>query len=85
MYVRLRALIPKSEGKEVIMMLILHGGIVMLAALNLVVNTALGLMILLHYPYFMWPIPIRRPDYLREKPDLKTKEKGETEHEQSVD
>jgi hypothetical protein len=66
-------------------MLILHGGILLLAAVNLVVNTALGLMILLHCPHFIWPITIKRPECLREKPDLKTKEKGETEHEQSVD
>jgi hypothetical protein len=85
LYVRLRAYVPKSEGKEVIMMIVAFGGILMLAALNLAVNAAAGLIILLHCPYFKWPITIKRPECFREKPDLKTQEKGETEHEQSVD
>ena len=82
---RLRAYIPKSEGKEVIMMIVAFGGILVLAALNLAVNAAAGLMILLHCPHFVWPITIKRPECMREKPDLKTEEKGGTEHEQSVD
>ena len=85
LYVRLRAYIPKSGGKEVIMMIVAYGGILMLAALNLAVNATVGLMILLHCPHFVWPITIKRPECLRDKPDLKTQEKGETEHEQSVD
>ena len=76
--------IPKSERKEVITMVILNGGIAFLVALNLAVNTAVGLMILLHCPHVMWPIPIRRPDCLRDKPDLKTKEKGDKSNEQNL-
>ncbi len=66
-------------------MVILNGGIVLLAALNLAVNTAMGTLILLHCPFFIRPLPIRWPDRLREEPDLKMENKGETEHEQNVD
>jgi hypothetical protein len=76
---------PKRERKEVNTMVILNGGIALLMALNLAVNTAVGLMILLRCPHVMWPIPIKRPDCLRDKPDLKAEEKGGTENEQSVD
>ena len=82
---RLRAYIPKSGGKEVIMMIVAYGGILMLAALNLVVNAAVGLMILLHCPYFVWPRTIKRPECLRQKPDLNATEEGDTSNEQSVD
>jgi hypothetical protein len=74
----------KPERKEVTMMLIFNGGIALLMALNLAVNTAVGLMILLHCPHVMWPIAIRRPDCMRDKPDLKAEEKGGTNNEQSV-
>ncbi len=67
------------------MMIVVHGGIVLLAALNLAVNTAIGMMILLHCSHFVRPWPIRWPECLRDKPDLKTEKKGGTEHEQSVD
>jgi hypothetical protein len=66
-------------------MVVLNGGIAFLMALNLAVNTAVGLLILAHCPHLVWPLPIRRPDFLRNKPDLKTEEKGDKEHEQSVD
>jgi len=82
---RPRAFIPMTKRKEVNKMLILHGGILVLAAINLAVNTALGMMILLHCPHVTWPFPIRRPDWLQKKPDLKSQEEGETRHEQSVD
>jgi hypothetical protein len=65
-------------------MVVMNGGIAVLMALNLAVNTAVGLTILLHCPYLFWPLPIRRPDFLRNKPDLKAEEKGDKEHEQSV-
>jgi hypothetical protein len=64
--------------------LTLQNGVLLLAALNLALNAALGLVILLRYPWPVWPIPIRYPDHLREKPDLKTTEKGETSNEQSL-
>jgi hypothetical protein len=66
------------------MMVILNGGIAFLVALNLAVNTAVGLMILLRCPHFMWPMPIRWPDCMRDKPDLKTKEKGDKSNEQNL-
>jgi hypothetical protein len=65
-------------------MLILHFSIVVFAFLNLAVNAALGLAILFQVP---WPVrlfPIRRPDHLRENPDLRTTEKGETSNEQGL-
>jgi hypothetical protein len=65
--------------------MILQNGILLLAAFNLALNAALGLVILLRYPWPVWHIPIRYPDHLREKPDLRTTEKGETSNEQSVD
>jgi hypothetical protein len=65
-------------------MLIFNGGIAFLVALNLAVNTAVGLMILLRCPHVMWPIPIRRPDCLRTKPDLKAEEKGDKSNEQNL-
>lgn len=65
-------------------MLILRGGIVMLAALNMVVNTGVGLMILFHCPYIGRLLAIRWPDFLREKLDLKAKEKGENPNEETV-
>ena len=81
---RLHAYIPKSGRKEVTTMVILNGGIAFLMALNLAVNTAVGLMILLRCPHVMWPIPIRRPDCLRDKPDLKAEEKGDKSNEQNL-
>jgi hypothetical protein len=78
------AYIPKSEGQEVIMMSVAYGSILMLAALNLAVNAAVGLLILLHCPYFVWPTTIKRPECLRDKPDLKTKEKGDKSNEQNL-
>ncbi len=66
-------------------MVILNGGVALLMALNLAINTAVGLMVLLHCPHVMRPLPIGWPDCLRVKPDLKAEEKGGTEHEQSVD
>jgi hypothetical protein len=65
--------------------LILHNGVLLLVALNLAVNAAIGLVILVNYPWPVRPITARRSDRGYEKPDLKTKRKGETEHEQSVD
>ena len=65
-------------------MVILNGGIAFLVALNLAVNTAVGLMILLRCPHFMWPIPIRRPHCMRDKPDLKAEEKGDKSNEQNL-
>jgi hypothetical protein len=47
------------------------------AGLNLVVNNALGLMILLRRPYGVWPKPVARPD-------LKLNEKGEKSYEETV-
>jgi hypothetical protein len=73
-----------SQREEVIFVLILHNGVLLLAALNLAVNAALGLVVLLHYPYSVRPIPARRFDRGYEKPDLKTTEKGETSNEQSL-
>ena len=81
---RLHALIPKSGRKEVTTMVILNGGIALLMALNLAINTVVGLMILLRCPHVMWPIPIRRPDCLRDKPGLKAEEKGEESNEQNL-
>ncbi len=62
-------------------MVILNGGIGSLMALNLGVNTAFGLLLLVHCPHDMWPIAIRRPDCLRTKPDLKAEEKGDKSNE----
>jgi hypothetical protein len=58
--------------------MILQNGVMLLAALNLALNAALSLVILLRYPWPVWPVPIRYPDHLREKPDRKSTEKGET-------
>jgi hypothetical protein len=81
---RLHTLISRSGRKEVLTMVILNGGIAFLMALNLAVNTAVGLLILLCCPHVMWPIPIRRPDCLRTKPDLKAEEKGDKSNEQNL-
>jgi hypothetical protein len=51
--------------------------ILVAAALNLVANPALGLMILLHWPHEAWLFPKRWSDRRRETLDTKTKEKGE--------
>jgi hypothetical protein len=75
---------PKSERKEVNAMVIFNGGIAFLMALNLAVNTAVGLMLLLRCPHVMWPIPIRRPDCMRDKPDLKAEEKGDKSNKQNL-
>jgi hypothetical protein len=64
--------------------MILQNGDLLLAALNLALNAALGLVILLRYSWPVWPVPIRYPDHLREKPDLRTTGKGETSNEQSL-
>ncbi len=82
---RLHTFISKSDTKEVNTMVILNGGIAFLMALNFAVNTALGLLMLAHCPHFRWPIRIKLPDFLRNKPDLKAEEKGGTDNEQSVD
>jgi hypothetical protein len=58
-------------------MLVCQIGILMLAGLNLVVNSALGLMILLRRPYGVWLRPVA-------KPDLKLNEKGELPNEETV-
>lgn len=58
-------------------MLVCQTGILMLAGLNLVVNSTLGLMILLRRPYGVWPRPVARPD-------LKLNEKGEPPNEETV-
>jgi hypothetical protein len=42
----------------------LQNGVLLLAALNLALNAALGLVILLRYPWPVWPIPIGYPDHL---------------------
>jgi hypothetical protein len=81
---RLHAYIHRSGRKEVTSMVILNGGIALLMALNLAVNTAVGLMILLRCPHVMWPIPIKRPDCMRDKPDLKAEEKGDKSNEQNL-
>ena len=59
-------------------MLILHNGVLLLAALNLAVNAALGVTILLRYPWPIWPVRTLRLDSGYEKPELKTTTKGET-------
>jgi hypothetical protein len=82
--VRLHALIPKFDRKEVNTMLILNGRVALLMTLNLAVNTAIGLMILLRCPHVMWPTPTRWPDCLRDKPDLKAEEKGDKSNEQNL-
>jgi hypothetical protein len=64
--------------------MILQNGVLILAAVNLVLNVALSLMILLRCPHVMWRTTIRHPEHLREKPDLRTTEKGETSNEQSL-
>ena len=75
---------PRSEREEVTTMVILNGGMALLMALNLAVNAAVGLMILLRCPHVMWPLPIKRPECLREKPDLKAEEKGDKSNEQNL-
>jgi len=65
--------------------MILHNGILLLAAFNLAVNAALGLVILLHCPYSVWRIPAIRPDRGHEDPDINTTTKGETHHESGLD
>jgi len=64
---------------------ILHNGVLLLAALNLAVNAALGLVVLLHCPYRVWPISAKRPERGHDEPDLKTTTKGETRHEPGLD
>ena len=82
---RLHALARKTEGKEVIKMLMLNRGIVMLAALNMIVNSTLGLMILVRCSRFLRPLQINWPERLRNKLGLKSQEKGEQSHEKSVE
>jgi len=65
--------------------MILHNGVLLLAALNLAVNAALGVTILVHYPWSTKPIRMARQDGGYEKPNLKTSTKGAPENEQSVD
>jgi hypothetical protein len=65
-------------------MVIFNGGIALLMALNLAVNATVGLMLLLDCPHVMWPLPIKRPDCLHEKPDLKAEEKGDKSNEQNL-
>jgi hypothetical protein len=65
-------------------MLVLNGGVALLMALNLAVNTAVGLLILVNCPHVMWPMPIKRPDCLRDKTDLKAQEKGDKSNEQNL-
>lgn len=65
--------------------MILHNGVLLLAALNLAVNAALGLVVLLHGPYRVWPVPAKRPERGHQEPDLKTKTKGETHGEPGLD
>jgi hypothetical protein len=62
-------------------MVILNGGVALLMALNLAVNTAVGLMVVLLCPHIMWPMPIKRPDFLRDKQDLKAEQKGDKSNE----
>ena len=56
----------------------LHNGFLLLAALNLAVNAALGLVVLLHCRRPLWPVPAKRPDRGREEPEPKTATKGAT-------
>ena len=65
--------------------MILYNGVLLLAALNLAVNAALGLTILLRYPWPIWPVRTARRDRWYEKPHLKTSTKGAPKNEQSVD
>jgi hypothetical protein len=81
---RLRARIPKFGRKEVTTMVVLNGGIAFLMALNLAINTAVGLMVLLHCPHVMRPMPIKWPYCLRDKPNLKAEEKGDKSNEQNL-
>jgi len=79
------ACLHKSEGKWVTMMIVAHAGALLFAFMNLAANTAVGLMILLRCSHVMCTIAIKRPDCLPDNTDLKTEEKGEKEHEQSMD
>jgi hypothetical protein len=81
---RLHAYIHRSGSKEVTAMVVLNGGIALLIAFNLAVNTAVGLLILLRCPHVMWPLPIRWPDCVLDKPDLKGEEKGDKSNEQNL-
>lgn len=65
--------------------MILCNSVLLLAAVNLAVNAALGLTILLGCPHAVWPIPVMRPDRWYEKRHPKTTEKGETPNEQSME
>ncbi len=58
--------------------------ILTLLAFNLIANPILGLMILLRWPCSVWPMPTAGPDHWREKPHIKTKEKGELANEETV-
>ncbi len=51
-----------EQRKEVISMLIFRDGILVLVALNLAVNTAIGLLILLRWRCPVRPSPVLRPD-----------------------
>jgi hypothetical protein len=64
---------------------ILHNGVLLLAALNLAINAALGVTILVHYARSTRPIRIARQDGGYEKPNLETSTKGAPKNEQSVD
>jgi hypothetical protein len=66
--------------------MILYNGVLLLAAVNLAVNAALGLTILLHGPWRCWPFSVGRPDRWLDRQQPNTTEKGETTaHEQSLD
>lgn len=66
--------------------MILYNGVLLLAALNLAANAALGLTILLQYPWPYWLFPVTRPDRWLDKQQPITTEKGKTTHEkQSLD
>ncbi|MBI5250732.1 MAG: hypothetical protein HY912_14675 [Desulfomonile tiedjei] len=65
-------------------MLVCQIGIVMLAGLNLLVNNALGLMILLHRPSDVRAISKAWHDHRQKKPDVKTEEKGKQPDEETV-
>ncbi len=64
--------------------MILYNSVLLLAALNLAVNAVVGLLVLLRYPWPVWPIPIKHPDHLRHRLELRATEKGETAHEKTV-
>lgn len=65
--------------------MILHNAVLLLAAINLAVNAALGLTILLQSPPY-WLFPVARPDRWLDKRQPITTKKGKTTHEkQSLD